>query len=89
MQEYINVGNQRSRSRLERLVPNQYRNFYQPVSISIIDVVGKESLKTPDEYFPEGHHTVAANLGNLKEGIYFCRLQFGNEMITKKIIKVK
>lgn len=61
----------------------------QQVSIWIFDVVGKESLKIPDEYLTEGRHTVAANLGNLKEGIYFCRVQIGNETITKKIIKVK
>ncbi len=29
------------------------------------------------------------NIADLPTGVYFCRVQIGNEMITKKIIKVK
>ena len=36
-----------------------------------------------------GEKTYKLDFKDLPEGVYFCRLQIGNEMVTKKIIKVK
>jgi hypothetical protein len=60
----------------------------QQVSILIFDVVGKESLKILDEYLQEGQHNFEVDLENFNKEIYFCRVQIGNEMVTKKIVKL-
>ncbi len=38
---------------------------------------------------PPGQKEFKLDLKDLPAGIYFCRVQIGNEMVTKKIIKVK
>nr|NQU91265.1 T9SS type A sorting domain-containing protein [Bacteroidota bacterium] len=41
------------------------------------------------EFQQEGGHEVLFNGTDLPAGIYFCRLQAGDEVLTKKIIKLK
>ena len=60
----------------------------QQVSIEIIDIVGRKSVQILDEYMTSGSHTIPGKLSTLSEGVYFCRVQIGNEMVTKKIIKL-
>ncbi|MBL7103074.1 MAG: C10 family peptidase [Bacteroidales bacterium] len=59
------------------------------VTIQIFDVVGQKLEYLIKKTLTPGHHSIHSNLGHLPEGIYFCRLQTGNEMVTKKVIKVK
>ena len=42
-----------------------------------------------DETLPTGTYNLTWNPGNLPEGIYFCRLQAGGELMTKKMIRIK
>ncbi len=61
----------------------------QQVTIEVVDIVGHKQMILSDEALNPGHHSIHSNLGHLPEGIYFCCLQIGNEMVTKKIIKIK
>jgi CubicO group peptidase (beta-lactamase class C family) len=64
-----------------------------PVSIQIFNSIGKNVSSCFGEALPEnqvlptGKHTIQWNTAQLREGIYFCRLQIWNEVLVKKIIK--
>jgi len=60
----------------------------QQITIIVVDVVGKASKILSKKILSAGTHSITANLGHLPEGVYFCRIQAGNEMVTKKIIKI-
>lgn len=59
------------------------------VSIQIYNNMGELLTESKNQVYLSGQHKVQLNLIDLKEGIYFCRIQVGNEMVTKKIIKVR
>ncbi len=61
----------------------------QQVTIEVVDMTGHKQMILADEALNPGHHSIHSNLSHLPGGIYFCRLQIGNEMITKKIIKTQ
>ena len=61
----------------------------QQVTIEVVDAVGKVSKIIVNKLMSTGTITITADLKDLPEGIYFCRIQTGNEMMTKKITKVK
>ena len=59
------------------------------ISIQIFNSLGKIVSDLESGIYPEGTNQVSWNSNDIKEGIYFCRVQIGNEILTKKIIKVK
>ena len=59
------------------------------VSIQIFNSIGKQVDELVSRLLPSGQHQVIWNTAKFPEGLYFCRVQTGNEMVTKKIIKVK
>ncbi len=59
------------------------------VSINIFGRMGQELAELENRCMSAGHQQIKWSAAGLPEGIYFCRLQVGNEMITKKIIKIK
>jgi len=61
----------------------------EKVMIQLYNIAGQQLETLVNETLNAGQHSVHANLNYLPEGMYFCRLQLGNEMLTKKIIKVK
>lgn len=58
------------------------------VSIQIFSSIGKKVINLESISCTGGKNQVTWNAANLMEGIYFCRIQIGNHMVTKKIIKV-
>ncbi len=61
----------------------------EKLSICIFNTTGI-CLKTQEFITTSpGQQQFALNLADLPVGIYFCRIQTGNEMVTKKLIKVK
>ncbi|MEZ5196980.1 MAG: alpha/beta hydrolase-fold protein [Bacteroidales bacterium] len=58
-------------------------------TLDILDMTGKvlESYKDPGKRTDK--IDLKINLSGLYPGIYFCRVKMGNEMVTKKIIKVR
>ncbi len=66
-----------------------YLTDSRKVEISIYDLTGKKVKQIGHKVHYPGKHELMINMDELKEGIYFCRVKIGNEMVTKKIIKVK
>ncbi|MFC2086354.1 T9SS type A sorting domain-containing protein [Bacteroidota bacterium] len=56
------------------------------VSISIVDITGKEILQIVSEDQKEGNYSVNINLGNIEAGIYFCKFNINNIISLKKIV---
>lgn len=59
------------------------------ISIQIYNNMGELLIEPKNQIYSSGQHQVNLNLIDFKEGIYYCRVQLGNEMVTKKIIKTK
>ncbi|MHC1778569.1 MAG: T9SS type A sorting domain-containing protein [Lentimicrobium sp.] len=59
------------------------------VSIQIYSTLGEKVYDLGNANFPEGKNRVIWSANHLPAGIYFCRLQIGNEVVTKIIIKVR
>ncbi len=57
--------------------------------ISIFSNNGQLMETLSNEFKLAGEYSFVRNISDYKPGIYFCRIQIGNEMVTKKIIKVK
>ena len=59
------------------------------VSIDIFNVLGKLVTKINQQNIPAGEHLIPFNVFTYPAGEYFCRLQAGNKVLTKKIIVAK
>jgi hypothetical protein len=61
----------------------------QPTAVSMLicNNLGKIVYKMGNNNFPKGKNQVTWSTINLPASIYFCRLQIGNEVLTKKIVK--
>ncbi len=62
---------------------------YQFVSLKIYDVHGREVAEVLDQKLSAGEHEVRWDATGLPAGMYFARLQAGNEATTMKVIKVE
>ncbi|MBU2650042.1 MAG: C10 family peptidase [Bacteroidetes bacterium] len=60
----------------------------EQVSIQIFDIVGQKLEFMVNETLAPGFHSINGNLDYLTEGLYFCRLQVGEKVVTKKFIKL-
>ncbi|MBN2173565.1 MAG: C10 family peptidase [Bacteroidales bacterium] len=56
--------------------------------IELTDITGKKVKRLQNEVMPAGNHSINCDIDDLPQGIYFCQLRAGNEMITKKIVKL-
>ena len=59
------------------------------VKLIIYDILGKEITTLVSEYRNQGEYYVVWNPSNLPSGIYFYKLQIGNETQTKKMVLLK
>ncbi len=59
------------------------------VTLRIFDAVGKEVTTLVSEELPAGNYTRQWNAAGLSSGIYFCRLQAGSFMETKKSVLLR
>ena len=57
--------------------------------VSIYNLDGQLMEKVIDGFKPVGEYRFVLNISDYPQGVYFCRLNSGNEMVTRKIIKVK
>ena len=59
------------------------------VAIQLFDIAGQKLGYLLNKSLAPGQHSIHGSLSHLPEGIYFCRMKIGNEIVMKKIIKVK
>ncbi|UCG52210.1 MAG: T9SS type A sorting domain-containing protein [Candidatus Latescibacterota bacterium] len=59
------------------------------VRVSIYDVAGRHVTDLVSGAQSEGEHTVVWNAGGMASGIYFYRLQMGDQSLTRKMILLK
>ncbi len=59
------------------------------VNLWVFDNYGRLVAETVNAFQQEGEQKIEWNAGNLQAGIYCCRLQAGNQVVTSKIIKMK
>ena len=59
------------------------------VQISILDIHGRLVTNIHQQEFHSGKNQMTLNADKLSPGIYFCQLQIGNEVITKKMVKIE
>ena len=59
------------------------------IMIDIYDLLGRRVETLLDEYRQAGEHTVTFNASHLSSGVYFCRLQAGEIVETKRMVLLK
>jgi S-formylglutathione hydrolase FrmB len=57
--------------------------------VSILDLNGKLMEIVRSGFKPAGEYRLVRNISDYPQGVYLCRIQIGNEMVTKKIIKIE
>jgi len=58
------------------------------VTFQVFDVVGQKLECMVNQTYTYGQHSISHNFGHLPNGIYFCCLQAGEEVVIKKIVKL-
>ena len=61
----------------------------EEVMVEVIDMLGHQKMIITNDALNSGFHSVYSDLSALSDGIYFCRLHIGDEVVTKKIVKVE
>jgi len=56
------------------------------VTLKVFNALGKEIATIVDGEFNSGEHAVPFSTNALARGVYFCRLQFGNHVATRKML---
>jgi len=59
------------------------------VSLKIFDMLGREVATLIDGLNTKGSHQVVWNGINEASGIYFCKIRFGEQSLTKKLLLIK
>ena len=59
------------------------------MTLRVYDHLGREVMTLVNELRPAGIYMVEFDAGNLKNGIYFYRLQAGDYTATRKMILLK
>ncbi|WP_169304788.1 T9SS type A sorting domain-containing protein [Chloroherpeton thalassium] len=70
-------------------VISYYLSEVGEVSLKVYDLLGREVAKLVDERQTSGRHQATFNSANLPSGLYFYRLSFNGNVLTKKMMLVK
>jgi hypothetical protein len=78
------------------IYPNPFKNRFRidyelgvsaTVKVSVIDMIGKQVLAAKPGYEqPAGEHSMIIETGNLKPGVYLCKIQAADRTVIKRII---
>ena len=67
--------------------------FYSPqeaeVNIRVYSLTGALVAEIADDVFTRGYHTIQWNPDGCASGVYFCRLESGNSLLTRKMMFMK
>ncbi len=59
------------------------------VSIALFDAAGNQVTIIENDILTDGEQDISYYMGSLPIGIYLCRMQIDDEVVTKKIVKVE
>jgi flagellar hook assembly protein FlgD len=59
------------------------------VTLKIYDLIGKETATLISAELPSGNHAFQWDAENQHSGVYFCRLQVGSIVGTKKLVLLR
>ena len=59
------------------------------VQLIILDIHGRVIYDMETSELQTGNNHIRWNAGNISPGVYFCRLQIGSEILTKKVVKIE
>jgi 5'-nucleotidase len=82
MQNYPNPFN--PSTTIEFSIPRQSR-----VTIKIYNLLGRVVEILTDADYQPGHHRVIWNAGDAASGMYFCKLQAGNEALVRRMVLLR
>ena len=88
-QNYPNPFNPSTKIRYVIPRSTEYYSMPQKVILKIFDVLGKKVATLVDEYKFAGNYEVEFNASHLSSGVYFCTLQSGSIIKTKKMMLLK
>ncbi len=75
------------------LTENSTLSFYlsnpETVNVSVFNNLGMEVIKIANQQLQSGIQNISLNVTSLENGIYFIRIQAGNDILTKKVTVVK
>jgi hypothetical protein len=60
----------------------------EPLCVILLNVSGQQMAVVADERIKAGEYKSELDISNWPAGVYCCQVQIGNEMVTKKIIKL-
>jgi hypothetical protein len=58
------------------------------INLKIYDIIGNEVGTLVNEVKDKGEYKIEFDAGKLKNGVYFCKVEAGNESVTRKIVVV-
>jgi hypothetical protein len=85
-------------TRLQQNYPNPFNpsttipfelSLAQQVTITVIDVLGREVATLVNTHLPQGKHQVRFDASRLSSGLYFIRMDAGEQRFTKAITLLK
>lgn len=87
-QNYPNPFN--STTKIKFTIPHKERGEIKNVILIVYDVLGNEVVKLVNEKKPAGEYEVEFNANDLASGVFYYRINIGNEYIrTKKMVLLK
>lgn len=66
----------------------QFACQHEHVRLDIFDALGAQIRNISNKKLPAGQHKVNVNLSDLAAGIYFVRIQMGDRVSTKRMVKM-
>ncbi len=64
-------------------------NQTENVSVSVMDLTGKEIINIPASKFNTGKHTIEIGTSNLSEGMYMVRISGADAALTSRLVIIK
>lgn len=64
----------------------RFRTSGANVQVRLFDAAGREVQQLADGHYAAGEHEISFEAGNLANGLYYCRLQAGNQQQIKQVI---
>jgi hypothetical protein len=64
-------------------------NQTESVSVSVMDLTGKEIINIPASKFNTGKHTIEIGTAILSEGMYMVRISGANAALTSRLVIIK